>query len=314
MDNVVVNRGKVVTLTSLPPFSIALDGFVQGPEVDPDNHRFSFDHHAKCLRYCTTSACMQAWTAVLLGIEDLEKYTIYCNDVDVDVCAAVWCLKNPERCKEPLVKKLIDAIGLGDMHGGAFGYNGMSKVVEWICEPETNSKRHDDYHKISDDGLKSILEAVLYRMDSYVDGESAIEVSKQPKHGEYKILRNENDWVLVESQDPHAFSAVYQAGFSRIVLVRPQSDGSLAVSLAKKSDFVDKFPITKFYELLNQEEKIIQAEMNKTRDAHHQLDGDWAGGSTIGGAPRNRDGSRSYLSIPVITNQIDKGIALEKGE
>jgi len=311
MDNVIVNRGKVFTLDSLPPYSIALDGCVQGPEVDPDNHRFSFDHHAKCLRYCTTSACMQAWTAVLLGLEDLEKYTIYCNDVDADVCAAVWCLKNAERCKEPLVKKLIDAIGLGDMHGGAFGYNGMSKVVEWICEPETSSKRHDDYHKISDDGLKSILEAVLYRIDSYVDGESGIEVSKQAKHGEYKILRNENNWVLVESQDPHAFSAVYQAGFTRIVLVRSQSDGSLAVSIAKKSDFVGKFPLRSFFTLLTAKEKAIQEKMNETRDANHKLDGAWGGGSTIGGAPRNHDGSRSWLSIPNIIETIDEGIRLE---
>lgn len=311
MDNVIVNRGKVVTLDSLPPYSIALDGFVQGPQVDPENHRFSFDHHAKCLRYCTTSACMQAWTAVLLGLEDLDKYTIYCNDVDVDVCAAVWCLKNAERCKEPLVKKLIDAIGLGDMHGGAFGYNGMSKVVEWICEPETSSKRHDDYHKISDEGLKSILEAVLYRIDSYVDGESGAEVSKQAKHGEYKILRNENNWVLCESQDPHAFSAIYQAGFTRIVLVRPQSDGSTAVSIAKKSDFVGKFPLRKFYDLLNKEEKVVQETLNKTRDAAHQLDGIWAGGSTIGGAPRNHDGSRSWLPLPTIISKIDEGIVTE---
>lgn len=311
MDNVIVNRGKVVTLDTLPPYSIALDGFVEGPQVDPDNHRFSFDHHAKCLRYCTTSACMQAWTAVLLGLENLDKYTIYCNDVDVDVCAAIWCLKNPERCKEPLAKKLIDAIGLGDMHGGAFGYNGMSKVVEWICEPETSSKRHDDYHKISDDGLKSILEAVLYRMNSYVDGESGVEVSKQIKHGEYKILRNENNWVLVESQDPHAFSAVYQAGFTRIVLVRPQSDGSLAISIAKKSNFVSKFPINKFYDLLNKEEKKIQEVLNKTRDINHQLDGVWAGGSTIGGAPRNHDGTRSHCSLNTIINKIDEGIVSE---
>ena len=311
MDNVIVNRGKVVTLDALPPYSIALDGFVQGPEVDPDNHRFSFDHHAKCLRYCTTSACMQAWTAVLLGLEDLDKYTIYCNDVDVDVCAAVWCLKNPERCKEPLAKKLIDAIGLGDMHGGAFGYNGMSKVVEWICEPETNLKRCDDYHKISDEGLKSILEAVLYRMDCYVDGESGIEVAKQGKHGEYKILRNENDWVLVESQDPHAFSSVYQAGFTRIVLVRPQSDGSLACSIAKKSDFVGKFPIPKMYKLLNAEEKKVQETLNKTRDSNHQLDGIWAGGSTIGGAPRNHDGSRSQLPLATIISKVDEAVASE---
>lgn len=291
MDNVVVSRGKIVALESLPPYSIALDGYVQGPQVDAENHRYSFDHHDKCLRYCTTSACMQARTAVELGLEDIERYTIFANDVDLDVCAAVWCLKNPDRCKEPLVKKLINAIGEGDMHGGAFGYNGMTKVVEWICAPETDSKRNDDYHKISDEGLKSILEAVMYRINQYVEGDAAIEVSKQPKHDEsYKILRNQNDWVLVESHDPHAYSAIYQAGFNRIVLTRPQQDGSLAVSIAKRSDFVGGFPIRQMY-----------CELNK-------LEPGWGGGSTIGGAPRNPDGSRSKLSLDTIIEVIDRAV------
>lgn len=291
MDNIVVSRGKVVSLDSLPQYSIALDGFVQGPEIDAENCRYSFDHHDKCLRYCTTAACMQARTAVELGLEDLDKYTIYANDVDVDVCAAVWCLKNPDRCKEPLVKKLINAIGEGDMHGGAFGYNGMTKIVEWICHPETESKRNDDYHKISDEGLKSILEAVMFRINQYVEGDAAIEVSKQPKHDEsYKVLRNQNDWVMVESHDPHVYTQLYQSGFNRIVLVRPQSDGSLAVSIAKKSDFVGNFPIRDMYAALN------------------ELEPGWGGGSTVGGAPRHEDGSRSRLSMDLIATTIDKVI------
>ncbi len=287
MENVVVNRGKVVPFESLPPYSIALDGFVQGPKVDTENHRFSFDHHSGCLRYCTTAAATQAWTAVMLGLEDLDRYTIYANDVDADVCAAIWCLKNPDRCREPLVKKLIDAIGLADMHTGAIHLNGMTKVVEWICGPETDSKRCDDYHKISDDGLKSILEAVLYRIDQYVDGESALEVSKQSKHGEYKILRNQNGWVLVESDDPHVYGSLYQSGFTRVVKIYRQSDGSTSVSLAKKSDFVDAFPLEKMY-----------AEFNK-------IEPGWGGGSSCGGSVRNADGSRSKLPLDKIIEIVD---------
>lgn len=287
--DVVIQRGKKVELESLPEYSIALDGFVPGPKVDPEHHRFSFDHHDKCLRYCTTSACMQAWTAVLLGL-DPTPYTIYANDVDSDVCIAVWCLRNAEQCENPLVKKLVDAVGLGDMHGGAFPFptNGMAKTVEWISAPETDSKRNNDYSKLSDAGLYSILEAVLHRVDLYVNGEASIEVAKQPKHGEYKILRNQNDWVLCESQDPHAFASIYQAGFDRIILTRPQDDGSLAVTLAKRSDFVSGFPITKMYDELN------------------FLEPGWGGGSTIGGAPRNPNGSRSHLSLEKIVETIDK--------
>ena len=82
--DIIIQRGKKVKLETLPEYSIAVDGFVQGPEIDTDNHRYSFDHHSGCLRYCTTASCTQAWTAVLLGLEP-AKYTVYVNDVDIDV-------------------------------------------------------------------------------------------------------------------------------------------------------------------------------------------------------------------------------------
>lgn len=287
--DIVIKRGEVMALEDLPPFSIALDGVVQGPKIDTVNHRYSFDHHAGCLRYCTTSACMQAWTAVLLGLE-ADKFTVYANDVDGDVCAAIWCLKNADRCNDSRAAKLINAMGLGDMHGGAFPSNGMGKTIEWICAPETDSKRDQDYWKLSDNGLKSLLEAVLHRIDLYVEGEAQIEVAKQPKHGEYKVLRNENGWTLVESTDPHAFASIYQAGIDRVVLIRYQDDGSVAVSLAKKSDFIDCFPLEKIYAKLN------------------LLEPGWGGGSTVGGAPRNPDGSRSRLPVETITGVVDESV------
>jgi hypothetical protein len=287
--DIVIQRGKTVKLESLPEYSIALDGFVQGPKIDPENHRYSFDHHAGCLRFCTSAACIQAWTGVLLGL-DPQKYTIYLNDVDADVCMAVWCLKNPDRCVEPLVKKLVDAIGTGDMHGGAFGLNGMHKTIEWISAPETDSRRNKDYEKLSDDGLKTILESILHRIDMYVNGEASIEVAKQSDHGGYKILSNEDTWVLVESNDPHAFSSLYQAGFDRIVLIRRQDDKSLAITLAKRSDFIGGFPLEKIYAAFN------------------KLESGWGGGSTIGGAPRNSDGSRSRLSITKIKETVNNCI------
>lgn len=290
--DIIIQRGRKVTLDSLPPFSIALDGFVQGPQVDPTNNRFSFDHHAGCLRYCTTSACMQAWTAILMGL-DPSQYTIYANDVDADVCAAIWCFKNAERCNEGPVKKLIDAIGLADMHAGAFPLNGMSKVVEWVSAPETDSRRNDDYQKISDTSLYTIMEAVLHRIDLYVDGEAQIDIQKQPKHGEFKILRNENDWVLAESNDPHAFAALYHAGFERIVLIKKSINDTLNISMAKKSDFISGFPLEKMYQQLNITENLSE-------------DIGWGGSSSIGGAPRRPDGSRSKLNLQQIIDIIDK--------
>ena len=291
--NIVIERGKVVDIETLPEFSIALDGYVQGPRIDSKHKRYSFDHHGDCIRFCTTSACMQTWTAILLGLNP-QDYTVFANDIDADVCVSVWCLKNPERCTEPLVKKLVNAVGIGDMHGGALTSNGMTKTVEWISAPETDSKRNNDYHKLSNDGLGTIMESVLHRIDMYVNGEASAEIAKQAKHGEYKILRNENNWVLAESQDPHALSSLYQGGFDRILLTRPQEDGSIAVTIAKKSDFISSFPITKMYD-----------ELNKLEDG-------WGGSSIIGGAPRNDDGSRTRLSLDKICEIVDNCVLNKK--
>lgn len=286
---IIIERGKTIPLNSLPEYSIALDGFVQGPHIDDEHHRYSFDHHDGCSRFSTLSACEQAWTAIMLGLDPIS-YTVYCNDVDADVCASVWCLKNPERCKEPLVAKLIDAIGKYDRYAGAFEINGMKKIVEWVCAPETDSKRNGDYNKISNDGLNSILESVLHRIDTYVNGEASVEFTKQQTNYDFKILRNENGWVLIETHDPHALGAIWNAGFERIVVIRPLEDKSNIVTIARKSEFVDGFSLNKIFSALN------------------KIEPGWGGGVAIGGSPRNEDGSGTKLTIKKIISIIDEAV------
>jgi hypothetical protein len=293
---IIIERGKIDSLKSLPEYSIALDGFVQGPSTDDyENHRYSFDHHAGCSRFATLSSCEQTWTAIMLGL-DPSLYNIYCNDVDADVCASIWCLKNPERCKESLVEKLITAIGRADRYAGAIEMNGMKKIIEWVCAPETESKRNGDYEKISNDGLKSILESILHRIDLYVNGEASVEFSKQQINSEFKVIRNENGWSLIESHDPHSLAAIWGAGLDKVVVIRPLEDKSTAVTIAKKSEFIEGFPIKKIF-----------SELNK-------IEPGWGGGSTIGGAPRNEDGSRSKLNINQIINTIDNIIHPERNK
>lgn len=282
----ILERGKVWKLDELPSQSIAIDGAVSGPQIDPVNKRFSFDHHAGCYRFCTQAACQQTWNSIMLGL-DPSDYNIFINDADTDVCLSVWLLNNPNRCNEPLVQKLVSAVNIGDMHAGAVNLNGMHKTVEWISQPETDSKRRNDYGKISSEGLNSILEAVLHRITLYADGEASAEIAKIHKHNEYKILRNENNYVVVESHDPHVFGCLYNSGFEKLVLVRKQTDDSLAITIAKKSDFVINFPLEKIYEELNKIEPM------------------WGGSSTIGGAPRHADGSRSKLPLEKILEVID---------
>lgn len=302
MKNIVIERGKHSLLEELPCYSIAVDGRVQGPKIDSRNHRYSFDHHFGCLRFCTLAACQQAATAVLLGLDPTE-YTAYLDDTDIDVCMAVWCLENPERVSEPLAKKLIDAIGTLDMHAGAFSINGMMKTVEWVSAPETDAKRNKDYEKLSNDGLRSILEAVLHRIDQYVNGEASEDIAEYSKqvllkrdHDDFKIIRNENGYAVVEAADPHIYARLWKAGFERLLVVRPRTD-TLDCTIIKKSDFVDCFDIPKFFDELNKIEGLINAEFK------------WGGGTTCGGPPRKPGGMRSSLKLEVVIGTMDKVIS-----
>lgn len=284
--DIIIERGKVVKLDSLPQYSIALDGFVQGPKIDSENHKYSFDHHGSCIRFCTQATCMQVWSAILLGLSP-NQYNVYINDVDSDVCMSIWCLKNPDRCSEPLVKKLVNAVGLGDMFGGALVIQDMIKTIEWIAAPETNSRKNNDYEKLSEDGLISILESVLHRIDLYVNGEAAIEIDKIHLNNEFKIVKSESSYMVIESQDPHVLSKVFMSGIDRVVVSRPQKDGSISYTLAKRSDFIIDFPLPAIYAALN------------------EVEPGWGGGSSIGGAPRNDDGTRSRLSVDQIVEIIN---------
>lgn len=287
--DIIIGRGKVIPFKSLSSYSIALDGACQGPAIDSINNRYSFDHHAGCLRFCTSSACMQTLDAIILGLDPM-KYTIYINDVDMDVVMSIWCLKNPDKCNDSKVRQLVEAVGKQDMHAGAYPLNGMSKMVEWLSAPQTDSVRNGDYNKLSDNGLLTVMESMLHRVDKYISGEALSDIAATELHGEFEIKKNDNGWILVESQDPHVYSALYRAGFSRIVLVIPLDDGSLAVSIAKKSDFVENFPNEKIYSNLN------------------KLEHGWGGGSSIGGAPRHEDGSRSRLSLDTIVEVVNRSI------
>lgn len=292
--NLIIERGKVWKLEELPPYSIAVDGAVSGPAIDTEHNRYSFDHHAGCLRFCTQASCSQAQTAILLGLNP-EKYTLYLNDCDIDVALTVWILQNFERVKEPLVIKLVNAVGIADSHAGAICLNGMTKTVEWVSAVEVDFKRDkSNYESICNSNLKYILEATLRRIDQYVDGEASIEISKMEIHTDYKILRNENGYIVVQSDNSHIYSTLYASGFDRIVLIRPLENGSLAVSIAKRSDFVDNFNLIVMYEKLN------------------EVEPGWNGGSSIGGAPRGSDGTRSKLPLEKILEIIDSTLNIRK--
>lgn len=291
----VIERGRTVALEELPPWSLALDGYVQGPALDNANHRYSFDHHKGCIRLITTATCEQVRDAVLLGL-DPSRYTVYVNDVDTDAALAVWALRNPERLREPKVRSLITAAGLLDAHGGAYPGVERRALIEWIGEPETDARADGRYERLSNEALGELIEAIGERFERALAGKAPSEVSlaRDLPPAQYKVLFRGTGWKLVEATDPHVLYDLYARGHERVVTCRPVADGSIAYTVARRSDFVDGFDVPAILEALA------------------RLEPGWGGGSTIGGAPRRADGSRSHLSPRQVFDAVEACVAQDR--
>ena len=291
----VIERGKTEDFANLPDNSIALDGYVQGPSFDLERNRFSFDHHDKVNRQITRASCQQVCDALLLGFEPKES-SIHINDVDGDTVLSVWLLRHPEMAKDSKVRMLVESVGGIDAHGPAYvplDPELAEKFYKGVMKPESDTRRNRTYATAD---LAILLEQCLKNLDDLMAGK--LEYIKEEDKRSFEVVKEGSGWVMVESND-FVFDKVYQAGHTRAVAMQKQPDGSIAYTVAKKSELVSNFPVGPA-----SKEGTILYELNK-------IEPGWGGGSTIGGAPRNVDGSRSRLS-PEEVFAVIEGIVNEK--
>jgi hypothetical protein len=273
----VIERGRIVPFDALPPRSVALDGYVQGPAIDAEQERYSFDHHGGCVRHSTRSTCEQVRDAIVLGL-DPAGLTVYCNDVDLDTALSMWLLANPHRAAEELVGQLVVAAGHLDAHSGAWPIaEAMRHVIEWLSEPETRARAGGSYWGMDNQGLARLLGDVSRRIDVYTHGQARADVTRFEIDERYEIERTGTGWVLARTIGTRSHAALFRDGHHRVVIYRQLPDGSFGYTVAKQSEFVKYFPVGEILRVL------------------HAREPGWGGGSTIGGAPRNEDGSRSRL-------------------
>ncbi len=276
--DIVIERGKTVPFDALPDHSLALDGYVLGPAIDAERERFSFDHHGDCIRHATRSTAEQVHDALALGLEP-STFTVFVNDVDLDTALAVWLLRHPERSREPLVNRLVLCAGLLDAYGGAYPLAGeMPNVIEWLAEPETTARASGEYYQLSAAGLHALVDEIGRRLSVYADGASQAWTRDYHVDSRYKVEREGTGWVLVRSVGTRAHARLFAEGHQRVVIHTPLRDGTHGYTVAKRSEFVKAFPVRRILSALA------------------AVEPGWGGGSTIGGAPRNADGSRSRLS------------------
>lgn len=274
----IVSRGTVVPFESLPANSIALDGYVQGPRIDTKLQRYSFDHHAECVRHATRSTCEQVFDAIKLGL-DPSGFTVFVNDVDGDTALSIWLLENPREVHMPLVADLVRAIGLIDAHGPAYVLPpAQDALARWFFDgamaPERDARRNRTYGTLD---LAELLRTCVDRCDTRLFAKTEREAV------EFKATHDGDGWIMATSRQ-FIFSALYERGVTRAIAYDQLPDGSWVYTVGKKSEFVSNFPVGP------------HTEPGTILHALNAVEPGWGGGSTIGGAPRNADGSRSRLS------------------
>ncbi|WP_133150915.1 hypothetical protein [Frankia canadensis] len=293
---VVVAPGLTVALAELPLRSIALDGVVQGPELDVEGQRFSFDHHGDCVRLVTSATCRQVQDAILLGLEPSE-FTVYVNDVDADTVLAVALLAHSEWLAEAgatptVTRRLVEAVGSRDAHGPAYPVADrelLARFAEALALPVRRAGVAA--MEIAEDltGAVARVAALIARLAEAMDREVLSGVGGEHKAAprrpsdSFVVTHSGTGWTMATS-DVDALDEGYAHGFHRMVMWRRLGDGSTAYTVARRSDLVGGFPVGP----ASRPGTILAALAAREPG--------WGGGTSIGGAPRHPDGGRSALS------------------
>lgn len=281
--------GQVLAFDTLPPNSIALDGAVQGPAVDAAGRRFSFDHHAGCVRLVTLATCQQVAVALGLGLVVDKDTEVFVNDLDADTVLSVWLLKNPERVGEERVKELVERVGLTDAHGPIFPPHPIHREIS----PAYGSKEPQTIE---------MLEGFLAKVSAYADGTWQAPPARPERKSDGFAWSPKTGWVTVTQVN--GFDEVYAKGFFAGVLYTDAPQETRMYTVAKRSDLVPlaigpgstKRPPTSVEDY--RQDTILGAlglaELARNSVQSHAAN--WGGATSIGGSPRNPDGTMSCLT------------------
>ena len=287
-----ISRGVTVAFAALAPHSIALDGYVQGPAIDAKHRRFSFDHHGDCVRHATLSTCEMALDAIQVGLKP-DDLMLYLNDLDADTVLSTWLLLQPAAADSASVAWAIRRAGRRDALGPAARDAGLCPALQWALAPMTAR-----FPALSGEDLgvwREVLASCCRNLDRWLqlgapaaDGSLPAPVPAGYALAAMRVLHKAQSWWLVGGDGPATLTAVYDRGMRAGVVVRSKADGTLDYTVGKASEFVAGFDVPTLLAALRDAELRV----NPAQKRHTS----WGGGSTIGGSPRNTDGSGSRLS------------------
>lgn len=270
-------------ITTHPPYSIALDGYVYGEPflyVDERGPWRNFNHHEMVDRSCTAATCEQARRAVLLGIYELfceggeRRATLWVNDCDQDVCLATWILMNPQRANEPLLAAITHLEDLLDMSAGSFPLPHSRDLLaesSWVFEPYSSQRAR--VVQMSAEEMRRVIVEVHERIERYLAGRA----DKLRVQGSYVRIGGGPGWALVEVTGAPAREQMVAEGISAAVELIAQAGGRYVYTIWRRSEYIVHFPVRAILRALNEAEGFAPDDPSG-----------WGGSDNVGGSPRAR--------------------------
>jgi hypothetical protein len=282
-----------------PPYSIALDGFVNATtKRDPKGPYANFDHHSRAERLATRSTSEQVHMEIKLGLfdtfikDEIPEAHIYVNDPDEDTCLAWWLLKNNDLVREysdSRINQLVYCEDRLDCTAGAypFGDTSMRRKMAWIFQPYHEARFNGRVAQMEEAEMRKIIEFVEDRIDRYFLDKSG----ELPLKGNYETIGGGAGWTFTKETGPASRMAMYNDGITAFAaLVVEKSDGSFVYTLGRRSVWTP-FYLQKLYVRLNEEESHLVTDSNR-----------WGGSDTIGGSPRDTGSRLSPERLQEIIN------------
>ena len=161
-----------------PPFSIALDGYVNtAPCFTPKGPRINFNHHEDVDRLATRSTCAQVLIAIRQGLFDIfrndngPQANVYVNDCDEDVCLSWFLLKNYLLVENACPERITHLVNMEDLMDTTAGAYPMPielftlKELAWIFEPYRDFRIGGGLDRRNTDEFQQIINEVVDRID-----------------------------------------------------------------------------------------------------------------------------------------------------
>ncbi len=282
-----------------PRNSIALDGVVGGgPRFEQETNHVNFDHHDNVVREATMSTAMQVYFAIKGGM--MRRFVgdktylphVYVNDTDQDTSLALWLILNYEKFEGvqsiPHVNRLLALTDRWDITGGAFPMDLNEVVVRqhaWIFKPYNDLRKSGKLASASKEEMRENLEAVLDRLDSYLDGRAG----KADLDTRHEILFDSHRFKIIDEiggSDARYF--LFLRGMDAYIsLVATRSDGKFVYSVGRRSQYIP-FPVEKLYKDFNDAEGL-----DKTNG--------WNGSDVVGGSSRMLGSRLTWQELRDIT-------------